>query len=83
LEHLLFRPCFNPGKISPTKKGGKKMKQKRFNKKLVIKKVTISNLSNEELLSIRGGTEGTLECPVGGTVHGRTCDQFSTVATCQ
>jgi hypothetical protein len=40
------------------------MKQKRFNKKLVIKKVTVTNLTNEEQLSIRGG----------GTVQGRTCD---------
>ena len=42
------------------------MKQKRFNKKLVIKKVTITNLTKEEQLSIRAGD--------GGTVQGRTCD---------
>ena len=49
------------------------MKQKRFNKKLVIKKVTITNLTKEEQLSIRAGDEGT--------VHGRTCD--SDINTCQ
>ena len=59
------------------------MKQKRFNKKLVIKKVTVSNLSNEDQFSIRGGTEGTLECPAGGTVQGRTCDYETQIAACQ
>jgi hypothetical protein len=44
------------------------MKQKRrFNKKLVIKKVTVTNLTKEEQLSIRAGE-------AGGTIHGRTCD---------
>jgi hypothetical protein len=51
------------------------MKQKRFNKKLVIKKITISNLTKEEQLSIRGGDDGT--------IHGRTCDMYSTIAACQ
>jgi hypothetical protein len=51
------------------------MTQKRFNKKLVIKKVTISNLTNEEQLSIRGGTGVTTQgITCDGTVHGRTCD---------
>jgi hypothetical protein len=60
------------------------MKQKRFNKKLVIKKVTISNLTKEDQLSIRGGTAGTVPGRTcDGTVQGRTCDQYSTVATCQ
>ncbi|MGD2089233.1 MAG: class I lanthipeptide [Candidatus Aminicenantes bacterium] len=58
------------------------MKQTRFNKKLVIKKVTISNLTKEQQLSVRGG--GTLQGDTcEGTVQGRTCDEYSTVATCQ
>jgi len=59
------------------------MKQKRFNKKLVIKKVTVSNLTKEDQLSIRGGTEDTLESPCGGTVQGRTCDDETQIAACQ
>lgn len=51
------------------------MKQKRFNKKLVIKKVTVSNLTKDEQFSIRGGTAGTNQGPIcDGTVQGRTCD---------
>jgi hypothetical protein len=51
------------------------MKQRTFSKKLVINKVTIANLSNEELAAVRGGDDGTAQgrtCE--GTVHGRTCD---------
>jgi len=51
------------------------MKQKRFNKKLVIKKTTVSNLTKENQLSVRGGDEGT--------VYGRTCDKDSKLAPCQ
>jgi hypothetical protein len=51
------------------------MKQKKINKKLVIKKVTISNLTNEEQLSIHGGTGATTQSAnCEGTVWGRTCD---------
>ncbi len=50
------------------------MKQKRFNKKLVIKRITVTNLTKEEQLSIRAGEEGTL--------HGRTCEADTFIATC-
>ena len=51
------------------------MKQKRFDKKLVIKKVTVTNLTNEDQLSIRGGAAGTVPGRTcDGTVQGRTCD---------
>jgi hypothetical protein len=50
------------------------MKQRTFNKKLVINKVTIANLSDKEKAVIRGG--GTVQGGTcDGTVHGRTCDQ--------
>ena len=42
------------------------MKQKFFDKKLLVKKITISNLSNEEQGNVYGG----------GTVWGRTCDNM-------
>jgi hypothetical protein len=51
------------------------MKQKRFDKKLVIKKVTVTNLTKVQQLSIRGGAAGTVEGRTcDGTVQGRTCD---------
>ncbi|NIM10450.1 MAG: hypothetical protein GTO45_00525 [Candidatus Aminicenantes bacterium] len=65
------------------------MKQKSLNKKLVINKITITNLTIREQGAIHGGKKDTIEdntcectvagltCPqvkVGGTVHGRTCD---------
>jgi hypothetical protein len=59
------------------------MKQKRFNKKLVLKKVTVSNLTNEEQLSIRGGSEEPSQDPCGGTVQGRTCNGESAPNPCQ
>jgi hypothetical protein len=40
------------------------MKQKSFDKKLVVKKVTVTNLSKEEQVKVHGG----------GTVWGRTCE---------
>jgi hypothetical protein len=40
------------------------MKQKSCVKKLVIKKVTITSLSNDEQVNVHGG----------GTVWGRTCE---------
>lgn len=43
------------------------MKQKKLNKRLVLNKETITNLTKEEQLSIRAG----------GTVQGRTCDRES------
>ena len=58
------------------------MKQQRFSKKLIIKKVTISNLTKDEQLSIRGGEE-TIEAPCDGTVQGRTCDKNSELGPCQ
>ena len=55
------------------------MKQKTFNKKLVINKVTISNLADKEKAVIRGGA--TVQgVPCEGTVQGRTCDQGTQVA---
>jgi hypothetical protein len=59
------------------------MKQKKFHKKLVIKKVTVSNLTHEDQLSIRGGTEDTLQSPCEGTIQGRTCDYETQIAACQ
>ena len=60
------------------------MKQTRFNKKLVIKKVTISNLTKEDQSSIRGGDDGTVQGRTcDGTVQGRTCDQNSELAPCE
>lgn len=55
------------------------MKQKTFNKKLVINKVTITNLSDKEQAVIRGGATIQEEA-CAGTVHGRTCDQGTQVA---
>lgn len=49
------------------------MKQKKLNKKLVLKKVSISDLTKEEQLSVRAG----------GTVHGRTCDDISVKEPCE
>ncbi len=70
------------------------MKQKTFNKKLVINKVTIANLTDKEQIAIRGGTaiqgrdcKGTIqgrtcdyEGEVNGTIQGRTCDQENEAA---
>ena len=55
------------------------MKQKTFNKKLVINKVTISNLTDKEKAVIRGGATAQ-EAACDGTVQGRTCDQGTAVA---
>ncbi|NIM14349.1 MAG: hypothetical protein GTO45_20125 [Candidatus Aminicenantes bacterium] len=55
------------------------MKQKTFNKKLVINKFTIANLTDKEKAVIRGG--GTVQGRTcDGTVYGRTCDQGAEVA---
>ena len=66
------------------------MKQKTLNKKLVINKITIANLTIREQGAIRGGKKDTIEdntcecTAVGltcaqayaaGTVHGRTCER--------
>jgi hypothetical protein len=37
------------------------MKTKKFNKKLALKKTTVSNLQETELLNVRGGT-GSFTC---------------------
>jgi hypothetical protein len=65
------------------------MKQKSLNKKLVINKITITNLTIREQGAIRGGEKDTIqdkscdcsspgltcqELKAVGTVHGRTCD---------
>ena len=55
------------------------MKQKTFNKKLVINKITIANLSNKEQAVIRGGDTVQGDA-CAGTVHGRTCDQGTEAA---
>jgi hypothetical protein len=65
------------------------MKQKTFNKKMVINKVTIVNLTHKEQISVRGGAtiqgrdcDGTIQGPTcdqefeaKGTIQGPTCDQ--------
>ena len=73
------------------------MKQKTHNKKLVINKITISNLTIREQGTIRGGKKDTIEdntcecsapgltCPeadAAATVQGRTCDGTVQGRTC-
>lgn len=54
--------------------------KKTLNKKLVINKTTITNLTNKEQVIIQGGAAGTVygrTCDgieAAGTVHGRTCE---------
>jgi hypothetical protein len=40
------------------------MKSKTFNKKLVLKKKTISNLNNQEMVKVNGGTQVVTLCPL-------------------
>jgi len=54
-----------------TIKGENKMKTKKFDKKMVIKKVTISNLDFKELIKIHGG----------GTVFTARCEPSCDVKT--
>jgi hypothetical protein len=74
------------------------MKQKTLNKKLVINKITISNLTTREQGAIRGGNnkdsiqDKSCDCSApglvcdeakaAGTVHGRTCDGTVYGRTC-
>ncbi len=50
------------------------MKKKTFNKKLNLKKETISNLNKDELSKIKGGHPVTEYCDTGGyTKPGTPC----------
>ncbi|NIM10449.1 MAG: hypothetical protein GTO45_00520 [Candidatus Aminicenantes bacterium] len=72
------------------------MKQTTLNKKLVINKITISNLTIREQGAIRGGNKDTIQdkscdcsapgltcqdVKAAGTVHGRTCDEVIAAGT--
>ena len=75
------------------------MKQKTLNKKLVINKITISNLTIREQGAIRGGNnkdtiqDKSCDCSApgltcqevkaAGTVHGRTCEGTVHGRTCE
>ncbi len=74
------------------------MKQKTFNKRLVINKITISNLTAREQGAIRGGefkdSVKAMSCAcsapglacneakAAGTIQGRTCDGTIQGRTC-
>lgn len=46
------------------------MKTKKFNEKLVLKKVTVSNLTPNDLRAVKGGGSRPGPCV---TVDGKTC----------
>ena len=52
------------------------MKTKKFDKKLVLNKKTIANVSNKGMEAIQGGkfSRRTLECPEFGTCFEVTCN---------
>ena len=50
------------------------MKTKKFNKKFALKKHTVSNLSQEEMTNLKGGTGWTFTC-----TGGRICTDIITL----
>jgi hypothetical protein len=58
------------------------MKKAKFSKKLVLNKETISNLNNESMFLVKGGTDKTFSCPESKNVTCCYSDPKSKDAGC-